>query len=118
MKIERLIKELQELQKDMPGAEIRLNDHDGTEALFALAVKNAKDVAPHLQNVVWIDGKDDIDLDNEIYARFENAAEEQMDEIDFFMDLIELGITLEEIKQVVPEKYEYSYNFMKEHGLI
>ena len=41
-----------------------------------------------------------------------------MDELDFFMDLLDTGITLADIKLYYPEKYEYSKKFMEEHGLI
>ena len=108
MTVERLVKQL---QKCNPKAEVRLNDCRGTVALFALSMSN-KD------NLVWIEGKDDIDLGEEISARFENASEAQMDELDFFMDLLDTGITLEDIKQYCPDKYEYSKVFMEEHGLI
>lgn len=49
---------------------------------------------------------------------FKNAAESQEDELDFFIDLMEAGITLEDIKEFLPEQYEYSKNFMEDHGLI
>ena len=117
MKIERLIKQLEKLKETMPNAEVRLNDKDGSVALFALAIANT-DVHPKYKNVVWIESKDDIDLGEEIEARFEHASEEQMDELDFFMDLIELGITLDDIKECTPDRYEYSKKFMEEHGLI
>lgn len=108
MTVERLIKQL---EKYNPKAEVRLNDHRGYVALFALALKND-------DNVVWIEGKEDIDLGEEIYARFEKANEIQMDELDFFMDLLDMGITLEDIQLYCPDKYEYSKSFMEEHGLI
>lgn len=57
MKIERLIKQLQELQKEVPGAEVRLNDCHGTTALYALRIRNTDGVDPKLKNVVWIEGK-------------------------------------------------------------
>lgn len=49
---------------------------------------------------------------------FKNAAESQEDELDFFIDLMEAGITLDDIKEFLPEQYEYSKNFMEDHGLI
>ena len=108
MTVERLVKQL---QKCNPKAEVRLNDCRGTVALFALSMSNN-------DNLVWIEGKDDIDLGEEISARFENASKSQMDELDFFMDLLDTGITLEDIKQYCPDKYEYSTVFIEEHGLI
>ena len=41
-----------------------------------------------------------------------------MDELDFFMDLFDMGITLADIELYYPERYEYSKRFMEEHGLI
>ena len=108
MTVERLIKQLENYN---PKAEVRLNDHRGDVALFALALKND-------DNVVWIEGKDDVDLGEEISARFEKANEIQMDELDFFMDLLDMGITLKDIQLYCPDKYEYSKSFMEEHGLI
>ena len=108
MTVERLIKQLKNCN---PKAEVRLNDHRGEVALFALTLKCN-------DNTVWIEGKDDIDLGEEISARFQRASEIQMDELDFFMDLLDMGITLEDIELYYPERYEYSKKFMEEHGLI
>lgn len=108
MTVERLIKQLENYS---PKAEVRLNDCRGTTALFAVALADNDDI-------VWIEGKDDIDLGEEISARFERASEIQMDELDFFMDLLDMGITLADIELYYPEKYTYSKRFMEEHGLI
>lgn len=56
-------------------------------------------------------------LGTELAAQFKNASEQQVDELDFFIELIEQGITLDDIKKHLPEKYEYSKRFMEEHGL-
>lgn len=108
MTVERLIKQLKNYN---PKAEVRLNDYRGNVALFALAKAND-------DNTVWIEGKDDVELGEENYARFEKASEIQMDELDFFMDLLDMGITLKDIELYYPEYYEYSKKFMEEHGLI
>ena len=63
MTVERLIKQL---EKFNPKAEVRLNDSRGTTALFALSMKDKEDF-------VWIEGKADIDLGDEIAARFEKG---------------------------------------------
>ena len=108
MTVERLIKQLENYS---PKAEVKLNDYKGEVALFALALAND-------DNTVWIEGKDDIDLGEEISARFANASEIQTDELDFFLDLLDMGITLEDIRLYCQDKYEYSKSFMEEHGLI
>ena len=97
---------------------MRLNDCHGTTALYAFRIKNADEVDPKLKNIVWIEGKDDVDLAEELEIRFAEALDAQVDELDFFMDIIDMGITLDDIKECIPEKYEYSRDFMEEHGLI
>lgn len=67
---------------------------------------------------VIIEDKNVNDLSSELEARFATAAEEQWDELDFFMDLLDTGFTLADINKYYPEKYEYSRKFMEEHGLI
>ena len=107
MTVERLIKQLENYN---PKAEVRLNDRRGTVALFALAQKDNDDI-------VWIEGKNDIDFGEEISARFEKVNEIQTDELEFFMELLDMGITLKDIELYCPDKYEYSKRFMEDHGL-
>lgn len=109
MKVKTLIKKLQQFN---PEAEVRLNDYNGYPVLFANMRMNDKDV-------VWLDGEGDIDLGEEISARFENAAEEGMDELDFYMDLLEIGITVEKVREYMgDDTADHMQDFCKEHGLI
>ena len=108
MKVSRMIKEL---QKFNPDAEVKMHYKDGYNALFVVAYQNN-------DSVVTIEDKSDNDLGSELCARFEYASENNIDELDFFMDLLELGFTLEDIKENLPDKYEYSKQFLEEHGLI
>lgn len=108
MKVSRMIKEL---QKYNPDAEVKLHHKEGHNALFVVQYVNNEDT-------VIIEDKSDNDLSSELDARFQYAVENDIDELDFFMDLIETGITLDDIKENLPEKYEYSKLFLEEHGLI
>lgn len=108
MKVKRM---LNELQKFNPDAEVKLHCRNGNNALFVLAYVGD-------EKTVVIEDASDNDLRSELCARFTNASEEQTDELDFFMDLFELGFTLDDIKENVPEKYEFSKTFCEEHGLI
>lgn len=111
MTVERMIKEL---QKCDPKAEVKLHDAHGGEnsrALFVLAFNRP-------EGIVVIEDKSDCYLPEELDARFKNAYDKQIDELDFFMDLLEIGITLNDIKENLPEQYNYSKRFMEEHGLI
>ena len=109
MKVKTLIREL---SKFNPEAEVRLNDYDGDTALFVNARVDD-------DNIVWLDGVDDFDLGSELEARFEIAIEEQMDELDFYMDLLEIGITIKQVEEYMGiEKANHMKKFCKEHGLI
>lgn len=108
MKVKRLIEKLQICN---PNAEVKMHDKDGFTTLFVTEFVNRDDV-------VILEDASDVNLTSELEARFENAQEEQMDELDFFMELLDIGITLGDIKAYLPEKYEYSEKFMKEHGLV
>lgn len=46
----------------------------------------------------------------------ENAIENDIDELDFFMDALEHGFTLEDFKEL--GNYDYAKQFIDEHGLI
>ncbi len=108
MKVSRMIKEL---QKCNPNAEIKLHHKEGNNALFVVTYVGDK-------NNVVIEDKSDNDLRSELDARFENAIENNIDELDFFMDLLETGFTLDDIKENLPEQYTYTKEFLENHGLI
>ena len=55
-------------------------------------------------------------LDLENYFKY--ADETNMGELDFFSDLYDMNITLDEIKMYAPTYYEYSKIFMTEHGFV
>lgn len=106
------VKELIDILTLFPeDTDVKMHCKTGLPLLFVIGYVNYPDV------VVFEDASDN-DLSSELSARFEYAAEEQLDELDFFMDLLDTGFTLEDIKLHLPEKYEYSKRFMEEHGLI
>lgn len=90
---------------------VLIHSTDGEEVLFVLQIVGK-------EKYVVLETESDIDMAAELDAQFEHAIESQIDELDFFMDLNEIGITLEHIKKYLPDRYEYCKNFMKEHGLI
>lgn len=108
MKVGRMIKEL---QKYDPNAEVKLHHFTGNNALFVVQFVGKEDT-------VIIEDKSDNDLSSELEARFENMGENNLNELDFFKDLIEIGFTLEDIKDNLPDEYKYSKGFMIEHNLI
>ena len=113
MKVRRLIEELQKMPQD---AEVKMHDRDGDNLLFVMRLDPI--CCPEYANVVYLEDKTDNDLSVELEARFETAMDDYEDnELDFFLDLLDIGFTLADIKKNLPEYYEYSKNFMEEHGL-
>lgn len=45
-----------------------------------------------------------------------DAIENNVDELDFFMEVLEQGFTLEDFKKI--GHYDYAKRFMEEHGLL
>lgn len=109
MKVKKLIEKLEKMN---PEAEVRLNDYAGEAALFVNA--RQKD-----DTVVWLDGENDIDMSSEIIARFEAASEVWNDELDFYMDLLETGITVDMVRKYMDdETANHMQEYCKEHGLL
>ena len=108
MKVERLIKELQKYNKE---AEVKLHTKDGNNVLFVLGYVND-------EKQVVLEDKDDSDLTSELEERFQQASENNIDELDFFLDLFESGFTIDDIKVSLPSRYEYSKDFCETHGLL
>lgn len=93
------------------------------DARVFFASWNGKPISPYeytdFESLAWylIQTRNKILLREEIAAKFEKASEDQIDELDFFLELMDAGITLELIRKYYPEKYDYSKSFMEEHGL-
>lgn len=107
-----------------------LNDWTGdcnfvpaNDARVFFASWNGKPISPYeytdFESLAWylIQTRSKILLREEVAAKFVKASEDQIDELDFFLELRDAGITLELIREYYPEKYDYSKSFMEEHGL-
>ena len=107
--VARLIDELSIMN---PEAVVKLNSKTGEEVLFVVALK--KD-----PSVVWLETESENDIGEEIGVRFENALENWDDELDFYMDLIETGITVDMVRKYMDdETADHMKTFCEEHGLI
>ena len=62
--------------------------------------------------------KSDINIKEELTEMFNKALNVFESEVDFFIDLLESGFTLDDIQKELPEKYEYSKRTLKNYGLI
>lgn len=109
MKVKTLIKKLQVLN---PEADVRLNDYNGDAVLFVNTRTNDN-------NTVWLDGEHDLDLREELITRFNDAYEMQTDELDFYMDLVERGITVDMVRRHIDDEHaDHMQEFCEEHGLV
>ena len=109
MKLKKLI---ERLSKFNPEAEVRLNDYCGETALFVNARAND-------DSVVWIDGENDIDMGSEISARFENSPKVFKNDLEFYTDLLETGITVDMVRKYMGANYaDMMQKVCKENGLL
>lgn len=107
---------VQDLIESLAGEDVtfRVYGHskDGNELLFSVEYVDSDEP-------VWLEDEQDSDLYEELPVIFEKALEEQADELDFYMDLLETGITVHMVKKYVG--YEEAYHmevFCVEHGLL
>lgn len=62
---------------------------------------------------------DESDIALEVHKRFENSMEEQVDELDFYMELLEIGATVALVRRYEgDEKADHMQRFCEEHGLL
>lgn len=109
MKVKTMI---ERLSKFNPDAEVRLNEYYGETALFINARVDNK-------NVVWVDGEYDIDLGEEISARYEAVNSGIISELKLYTQLLEDGITADMVGKYMGESYaEYMKDFCEEHDLM
>ena len=111
MTVKRLIEELQ--KQDM-NARVTLHNGFDEEVLFCLSYVDGKPT-----NNVWLSSESDYDMAEEIKSRFECADEEWEDELDFYTDLLEIGIDINMVKEYLGEEQaSHMEEYCREHGLI
>lgn len=109
MKVKTLI---EYLSKVNPEATVKIHDYDGDELLFVVARNNDADV-------VWFETEDDVDIKEEIMSRSADASENGIDELDYYLDMLETGITVDVVRRYLGEESAaHMEEFCKEHGLI
>lgn len=109
MKNKKLIEILSKMDSN---AEVKLHFSDGDSVLFVLASKQR-------EGVIWLETQNDCDIGDEIASRFEYAFKEQVDELEFYADLVDTGITIKMVENVMgSDVAEHMQAFCVEHGLI
>lgn len=107
-------KMIETLQKMDANAEVKLHERFGEPVLFVVALKNDN-------NTVWLETESDNDMGSELEARFEYAAkiENNVDELDFYTELIETGINVDMVRKYMgDETANHMKEFCEEHGLL
>lgn len=109
MKVKTAIEKLKKLN---PEATLKIGHPLGEEVLFILSEKENN-------NTVWIETESDTNMSEEIRSRFEYALEDWDSELDFYMDLLEIGITVQMVRKYAGNKHaDHMEQFCKKHGLI
>lgn len=109
MKVRKMIDLLKTMNQE---AEVKLHGCMGEPALFVLTMENDT-------STVWIDTQSDCDLKSELRDRFKFASEEQVDELGFYTDLVDTGITVKMIADTLGnEAADHMQDFCREHGLL
>lgn len=89
MTVKRMI---EDLKKFNPNAQVKLHHFKGDNALFIVSLADNPET-------VWIEGNEDVDLAGQLNSLIETATEDGWEERDFYSELVEKGITYEDIQK-------------------
>lgn len=89
-----------------------VTDEKGNPILFVNAAQGEPDS-------IWLQTEQDVDMKEELRARFEHAVEDQVDETEFYQELLNTGITPYVVRKYLGEKTANHINcYCKNHGLL
>ena len=93
-------KMIEALQKQDPDARVMLhNAFSDEEVLFVLSYVDGDP-----SDNVWLSTEEDYDMKEELTARLNDAIEKQLDELDFYSDLLEDGVNVDMVKRYLGEE--------------
>ncbi len=109
MKVRRLIQELSKYKSD---ADV-ICSGDGRPVIFVFGYKDKPD------NVL-LETENDCDMASQLEEHFKDAANNpNTDELDFYTDLLEVGITVDCVRRYMgDEAAQHMSDFCQEHGLL
>lgn len=103
---------IEQLESKNPNAIVRLHGRDGEPVLFAL------NTVGDTENV-WLECESDNNMAEEIHARFDNAIENGLDELDVYSEMLEAGIDVDMVRRNIgDEAADHMQAFCEEHGLL
>lgn len=109
MTVERMIKNLEKMN---PKAVVRMHNRDGEPVLFVMHDYGDGEN-------VWFESESDNDMSEQIEGKFECAIEGQVDALEFYKDLLEIGIDVDMVrKHIGNQTADTMQKVCKEHGLI
>lgn len=113
MTVDTLSEKLQKFKEDGAGkAEVRMHDRNGEAVLFILQLVND-------DSRVWLECENDVDMENEIRTRFDDAIENGMDELDVYSDMLKTGIDVDMVRKYMGNDVaNHMKKFCEEHGLL
>ena len=98
MKIKKMIESLEKFSKLNPDANVKLHGKCGESALFILGTKNDNET-------IWIESESDVNMKEEISERFK-CINECDNAIDYYADMLDLGITPTMVGKYIGKEYE------------
>lgn len=98
MKIKKMIETLEKFSKYNPDANVKLHGKYGESALFIMGINGDNDA-------VWIESESDADMAAELDERFRDI-DECDNAIDYYADMIDLGITPTMVGKYIGKEYE------------
>ena len=108
MRVKTLIEKLEKMD---PEAVVRMHDKSGEPVMFVVSAKKIPDV--------WLQTESDVDMADEIQARFDNANENGTDMLDVYAEMLDAGIDVHKVRKYLGDAAaEHMLKYCEEHRLI
>lgn len=106
-------KMIEELQKCDPNARVVLNDIDSEEEVISVL-----SFVNHKTDRVCLASEYDTEMTEELEAMLDYASENNIDETEFYTDLLERGIDVDMVRRYLGEEQAvHMEEYCKEHGI-
>ena len=107
-------KMIEELQKCDPNARVVLNDIDSDEEVISVL-----SFINHRTDRVCLASEYDTEMTEELEAMLDHASKNNINETDFYLDLLERGIDVDMVRRYLGEEQAiHMEEYWKEHDLI
>ena len=111
LRADELLSNLEEVKSNASNGRLYLNSEDAGDEVIAVSINDKA------KTFKLISKRNSSYVKSDLESRFQYAVDNQLDELDFVLDLLEIGYTLDDFRYS-DDRYLWMKEFMEEHGLL